>query len=118
MADDNGYTGINCKSAKTGTKDKKGRDMLSFSMDVENVEKLIEKLQTQKTERGAKMRFHLEMKVSESGRQFPSAFFYVDGIQDPASFNGQGRGGNRNFQRKDTTVDSGAATSVLGRPIE
>lgn len=68
---------INYRSTIRG-KDSKGRDRYQFYLDQQEIPKVIEELtKSLDNERGAKLTFHVETKITDTGTKFDSTFGFV-----------------------------------------
>lgn len=75
-----------CKSVKVG-QDKKGNNRVELSLTQEDALKLIETVTGLiENPRGVKLDVHITTRTSQQGKQFNGGYFFVKGLQDPATF--------------------------------
>lgn len=110
------------KSVNQSVNDK-GKKRLQLSLSQEETVKLIEALSSNmENARGVKLDIHVTQKVSQAGRPFDSAFFFVKPIQEPQAFQQGGAPAGKSFTAKpaqafDVKAKIEQLKAGLGKPV-
>lgn len=92
-------------------KNKSGGDHFAFKLDAENTDALIEVLTTSKTQRGARLDFHVSEREGSRG-VFLSGILFAKGIQEPQPSFGAQRPGMAQPQRYGTGQQQASQTAM------
>lgn len=87
-----------------------------FSVNVGDVERLLNLIDKGATERGIKLAFNTVTRQSAGGRSFLSTQMFIDGVQEPSKdFGGQGGGAKRGQWR--AKKSAGDELNRVGKPV-